>query len=166
MPELKRWQEIALNRKRQQENSIPKEWRIPSLPSNLYNVTSIPTTCGILSEREILITEENDVEKLLQKLASREWTAVDVINATLKRAAIAQQLTNCLTEIYIEPALSRAQILDNHLAQTGQKFGPLHGLPVSLKDQFCIAGFETVMGTTFNYPLFTPNGLFKVMFPG
>lgn len=24
--------------------------------------------------------------------------------------------------------------------------GPLHGLPISLKDQFCLKGLETVMG--------------------
>jgi len=54
--------------------------------------------------------------------------------------------TNCLTEMFIEDALARARSLDDHLSKTGETVGPLHGLPVSLKDQFCVAGYETVMG--------------------
>jgi Asp-tRNA(Asn)/Glu-tRNA(Gln) amidotransferase A subunit family amidase len=54
--------------------------------------------------------------------------------------------TNCLTEMFIEDALDRAQSLDDHLSKTGETVGPLHGLPVSLKDQFCVAGYETIMG--------------------
>ncbi|KIM22010.1 hypothetical protein M408DRAFT_333129 [Serendipita vermifera MAFF 305830] len=146
MSQSKRWQEIALNRKRQQEDSIPKEWRIPTPQADLLNVLSIPATCGILNERELTITEENDVDRILEKLASGTWTSLEIVTSTLKRAAIAQQLTNCVTELYIESALARARFLDDHLAKTGVKFGPLHGLPVSLKDQFCIEGSETIMG--------------------
>lgn len=54
--------------------------------------------------------------------------------------------TNCLTEIFIDRALERAKQLDEHLRTTGTPVGPLHGLPVSLKDQFSIQGLDTVMG--------------------
>ena len=53
---------------------------------------------------------------------------------------------NCLTEIFIEQALARAAQLDAELKSTGKVVGPLHGLPISLKDQICIKGLETVMG--------------------
>jgi amidase len=33
-------------------------------------------------------------------------------------------------------ALARAKELDQHLEKTGKPVGPLHGLPISLKDQF------------------------------
>ena len=53
---------------------------------------------------------------------------------------------NCLTEIFVERALARAKELDEHLKATGKVVGPLHGLPISLKDQICIKGLETTMG--------------------
>lgn len=53
---------------------------------------------------------------------------------------------NCLTEIFVERALARAAKLDDALKKTGKVVGPLHGLPISLKDQICIKGLETTMG--------------------
>ena len=57
--------------------------------------------------------------------------------------------TNCLTEIFVERALARARELDRILKTTGRVAGPLHGLPISLKDQFQIEGLETTLGTSF-----------------
>ena len=59
--------------------------------------------------------------------------------------------TNCLTEIFVERALERAAWLDEQLKSTGKVVGPLHGLPISLKDQIRIKGLETVMGTWIMY---------------
>ena len=53
---------------------------------------------------------------------------------------------NCLTEIYVDRALARAAELDAHLAATGKVVGPLHGLPMSLKDQLPQVGLEATMG--------------------
>lgn len=63
-----------------------------------------------------------------------------------KRAAIAHQLTNCLTEIFFSEALSRAAQLDAHLASGKPPLGPLHGVPVSLKDTFKVKGYDTSIG--------------------
>ncbi|PVF94556.1 amidase [Serendipita vermifera] len=109
-------------------------------------MTAVPVSCSILDSSEIGITEEQDVRVILEKLHSGNWTALQVTTAYLKRAVIAHQLTNCLTEIFIERALKRARTLDEYLQRTGKPIGPLHGLPISLKDQFCIAGYETIMG--------------------
>ena len=46
----------------------------------------------------------------------------------------------------MERALARAAELDDALKKTGKVVGPLHGLPISLKDQICIKGLETTMG--------------------
>lgn len=53
---------------------------------------------------------------------------------------------NCLTEIFVDRALQRAKELDEHLRKTGQVVGPLHGLPMSLKDQIRNKGLEATMG--------------------
>jgi amidase len=49
---------------------------------------------------------------------------------------------NCLTENFVERALSRAAELDEALKKTGKVVGPLHGLPISLKDQLCMKGLR------------------------
>jgi Asp-tRNA(Asn)/Glu-tRNA(Gln) amidotransferase A subunit family amidase len=46
----------------------------------------------------------------------------------------------------VEQALARAREMDQYLVNHGRVMGPLHGLPISLKDQFTMKGLETVMG--------------------
>ena len=57
--------------------------------------------------------------------------------------------TNCLTEIFVDRALARAQEVDDYRTKTGKTIGPLHGLPISIKDQFAMKGLETIMGSSF-----------------
>lgn len=51
----------------------------------------------------------------------------------------------CLLEIFFDQALDRAKELDDYQEANGTTTGPLHGLPVSLKDQFNVKGVETCM---------------------
>lgn len=60
---------------------------------------------------------------------------------------------NCLTEIFVDRALERAAELDAHLKKSGKVVGPLHGLPISLKDQLRMKGLETTMGEDISYPI-------------
>jgi amidase len=54
--------------------------------------------------------------------------------------------THCLHEIFFDAAISSAKALDAHFSQHGTTIGPLHGVPVSLKDQFHVKDVETTMG--------------------
>ena len=54
--------------------------------------------------------------------------------------------TNCLHETFFDAALEDAKQLDAYYAEHKRPIGPLHGLPVSLKDQFHVKGVETTMG--------------------
>lgn len=47
-----------------------------------------------------------------------------------------------------EQAFERAASLDAHFSQTGTLVGPLHGLPVSVKDMLDIKGYPTTLGLT------------------
>lgn len=49
-------------------------------------------------------------------------------------------------EILFDTALQRAKELDTHLATHGHPVGPLHGIPMSLKDQFNVAGYASSLG--------------------
>lgn len=54
--------------------------------------------------------------------------------------------TNCLSEVLFSDALAQAESLDAHYRTHGKPVGPLHGLPISLKDQFRVKGAETSVG--------------------
>jgi amidase len=127
------WQEVAAEKKARIAASIPPEWRITSMPSD-NNVMGYPKASGILSDEELHITESSATD-LVAKLAAGDLTSVAVTTAFLKRAALAHQLVNCVHEFFPEIALARARELDAYYEKTGKTVGPLHGLPISLKDQ-------------------------------
>jgi amidase len=51
-----------------------------------------------------------------------------------------------LTDFFPTEAISIARSLDQHLQKTGKLVGPLHGLPISLKDNFNIVGKDSTVG--------------------
>ncbi|KAG8221274.1 amidase signature domain-containing protein [Butyriboletus roseoflavus] len=123
------------------ENQIPAKYRLPvSLLENPpLNVTSIPATCGILTIQELAITEL-DATDVLAKVASGALTAVEVVTAFGKRAAIAHQLTACLTDFFLGEGIRRAKELDTYFNVHKKTVGPLHGLPISIKDHMPVKG--------------------------
>ena len=48
--------------------------------------------------------------------------------------------------MFFDEALERAKELDDYFRPKGQTVGPLHGLPISLKDTFSVAGQDTTLG--------------------
>ncbi|CAK4017654.1 related to general amidase [Lecanosticta acicola] len=142
------WQEISNRAQQKVWSDIPAEWKLPTdrLPGDeVRDVTNFPAQSGLLSKLEIEITDSFAVE-IVERIAKGEWKAEDVARAFCKRAAIAHQLTNCLTVIMFDDAIQRAKELDAEFARTGRVTGPLHGLPVSLKDNFNIPGFPSSVG--------------------
>ena len=90
------WQELAAEKKARQTASIPKEWLITPPADDVLDVTDVPAKCGVLSERDLEITAISDVTVLLQKLATGEWSSVEVTTAFCKRAVIAHQVVRPL----------------------------------------------------------------------
>lgn len=72
-----------------------------------------------------------------------------MVTAFCKRAAVAQQLTGCCTEMFFELALERARMLDRRFVEKGGPIGPLHGFPVSFKDNFDVEGVDSTIGEFF-----------------
>lgn len=144
MTKAQTWEDVAKAKVDAREAKIPAEWRLKSLPKGT-NVMDVPRTCGILSERELEITETAAVD-LVAKMVDKTYTAEEVATAFAKRAAIAHQLTNCLTEIFFEEGIAAAKALDAEFAKTGKPKGPLHGMPISLKDQIGVKGYDSTIG--------------------
>ncbi|KAF2820221.1 amidase [Ophiobolus disseminans] len=144
------WQKIASAKRDALAASIPEEYRVPQqqLPlESQLDVTIWPKESGWFTAEELEITDSTALQ-ILEKIASKSWTSEKVTRAFCKRAAAAQQLTNCLSDAFFEEAIESAKALDDHLNKTGQVVGPLHGLPISLKDNFNIKGKDSTVGFT------------------
>lgn len=97
------WETRAAQRRQQRSDAIPEDWRLkPELLGELQtpleqsdnNVLALGLCkrSGILSDKELAITESYKVSELLRALATGTLTALEVTTAFCKRAAIAQQL--------------------------------------------------------------------------
>jgi amidase len=138
------WQSVSAAKIAAREALIPAEWRI-SVPESVVNVTAIPASCGLLSAAEVAITETS-ATRLIAAMVEGKLTSEAVTTAFCKRAAVAHQLTNCLTEIMFTQGIAAAKAIDAEFKRTGKPAGALHGLPVSLKDNINIPGFDSTVG--------------------
>ncbi|KAJ5882216.1 uncharacterized protein N7529_000888 [Penicillium soppii] len=92
------------------------------------------------------ITDIDNVAALLEGIEQGEFGAEEVTRAYIKRSVVAHQLTNSLTEVFFETALEQARKLDAEFKESGELKGPLHGIPITLKDQFNVKGVDTTLG--------------------
>ncbi|KAF7875271.1 hypothetical protein EAF04_002443 [Stromatinia cepivora] len=141
------YQSIAHHRQQQISSSTPPEWRLPLhiLQLNSKHPINLVKTCGLLNEREIEIVYSNAVT-LLDKMRRREYTAVEVTRAFCMASAVAHQATNCLAWSMYDSALSLAAELDAHMEATGKPVGPLHGLPISVKEHLYLIDTPSTSG--------------------
>ncbi|MCJ1306366.1 hypothetical protein MMC25_000008 [Agyrium rufum] len=112
----------------------------PPLP---LDVSDIPRQ--LLTAEEVRITESVP-EVLLGELSRGERKAMEVVAAFLRRAGCATGLTNCVTEILPSQAYERAAYLDDYYAKHKAPAGPLHGLPISVKEHIGMKGLRLNAG--------------------
>ncbi|KXJ89285.1 acetamidase [Microdochium bolleyi] len=134
-PRPRPWQ-IVVAAKREAQEAIVRSFRPLQGVQIDDEITAIDTG----------ITDISDASTLAAAIAVSRWTAVAVTEAYIRRAIKAHEQTNCFTEIMFADAIAQAQELDRHLARTGKTLGPLHGLPVTLKDQFDVKDHDTTLG--------------------
>ncbi|RDW87885.1 hypothetical protein BP5796_03579 [Coleophoma crateriformis] len=130
------WETEAEKCRKIRADSIPEQWlltpgQLP--PPERLNVLNVPAESGIMSLKELQITE-TDATTLVQRMGDGDLTAEEVTIAFLKRATIGNQLLNNVTEFMAEDALARAKQLDAYFAEHGKLVGPLHGVPISTKE--------------------------------
>ncbi|KAH3663521.1 hypothetical protein OGAPHI_004922 [Ogataea philodendri] len=116
------------------------EYALPTdlLPQKLgVDATLIATKH--LSDSELKIVD-TPAYILVDEIASGKLTSVEVFKAYAKTATAAHQLTNCAMELFVDEGLKRAEELDAYYKKTGKTVGPLHGVPISLKEHYNYKG--------------------------
>lgn len=80
--------------------------------------------------------------ELARRIRARECSAVEVLEAHLDRIDRWNSAVNAVVTLDAKRARSRAQAADAAL-ERGEVWGPLHGVPFTVKDQFSTAGLRT-----------------------
>src|SRR6188474_3462758 len=86
--------------------------------------------------------EPTTIAALASALQARELSALDVTNACLDRIAQRDGAINAFVHVCADSARAQATALDRELAE-GRSRGPLHGVPISLKDLVDLEGVPT-----------------------
>ncbi|PYI12048.1 amidase [Aspergillus sclerotiicarbonarius CBS 121057] len=142
------WELQAQKAKDILQDSIPKQWLLPAhkLPSaDEKNVEDFPRQSGLLSEKELSITDMS-ATSLVREMGAGRLTAEEVVVAFLKRSVLGHQLLNFATEFLTDRAIARAKELDQYYKRTGKLVGPLHGVPISVKEHVGIKGLTCNAG--------------------
>lgn len=154
------WQEIAKTAQEYRDSTLNLNPPIPEVPTDLpLDVTAIPN--NLLSPEAVAITQ-TPPEELVKSLALGRLTSLAVTTAFLQRAGVAQKLVwlsgppstsdanqakvNCITELLSEKAIARAKYLDDFFTLHKKPIGPLHGLPISVKEHIAMKGLGLNIG--------------------
>ncbi|MBI3682971.1 MAG: amidase [Acidobacteria bacterium] len=81
---------------------------------------------------------------MAEKVRSREISPRELVEAHLKRIEEENPRINAFAAVLAEQAIERARTLEGQPVH-----GPLHGVPVTIKDNFDIAGLPTPCGSRF-----------------
>jgi hypothetical protein len=88
------WEAIVSRKQIENSSKIPAAWRLPeqllaTSETSGINTLDVPRQSGILTERQLEITEQYDATDLLRKIQRQELSAYEATEAFCIRAAIA-----------------------------------------------------------------------------
>ena len=84
--------------------------------------------------------------ELRQLLLQRELSATELLAAFEKQIENNNPVINALVTLDFDSAYVQAELSDQYLAQHGEPIGPLHGLPLAVKDLLHVDGMRTTFG--------------------
>ena len=116
----------------------------------LVITTSKSTTAGTLTlgqHRKRTVDDPTfaSAQEVAAAIRDRRVSAVEMVDAYLARIARHNPALNAIVTLDEETAHARALEADAALAR-GENWGPLHGVPVTIKDSFATAGLRTTSG--------------------
>lgn len=116
-----------------------------ALASNYRAKASSAATYRVSTDRSDDIHEMSAV-KLAQWIREGKVSAVEVTQAHIDRIQKVNPIINAVVNACYARALEEAKSADEHLAR-GNPLGPLHGVPMTIKDSFDTAGVISTGGT-------------------
>jgi amidase len=88
---------LAAQELKRRDSTFPQWYfELPDAPEDVLDVTPLPVKTGILSAKDIEITE-SDGFGVVEAIRNKKWTCVEVIEAFSKRALLAQKYV-CLQQ--------------------------------------------------------------------
>ena len=84
--------------------------------------------------------------KLTEAIRAKELSSLEVVDAHLRRIEEVNPELNAVVQLRADQARAEACQLDATLAR-GDVKGPLHGVPMTVKDSLCVKGVITTAGT-------------------
>lgn len=89
---------------------------------------------------------DGPVSGIADAIRSRETSSEEVVGAFLERIDAVNDALNAVVQLRPEVALERARTADGEVAEGGD-LGPLHGVPITVKDSFDTEDYVTTGGT-------------------
>jgi amidase len=86
------------------------------------------------------------ISEIGELIKSKKISSLELTQTMLARIRVVDNTLKSYTTIMSEQALSKAKDLDNELAK-GKHRGPLHGIPIGIKDLLYTRGVRTMAGT-------------------
>ncbi|MCY4416363.1 MAG: amidase [Chloroflexi bacterium] len=96
-----------------------------------------------MPENELLKLTISEIAPMIQ---ARSVSPVDLTEAALAEAERQQPRLNSFITIMREQAMAQAEHAEDELSR-GQYRGPLHGIPIGIKDNIATGGINTTLGT-------------------
>jgi aspartyl-tRNA(Asn)/glutamyl-tRNA(Gln) amidotransferase subunit A len=87
--------------------------------------------------------------EIARAVSAGEVSAAEVIEATLLAIRMHDPVLNCFTAVTAERATAKARAIDQ-ARSSGERLGPLAGVPFAVKNLFDIEGLATLAGSRIN----------------
>ena len=97
-----------------------------------------------LPETDLTLVSIGEATRLLRR---REISPVELVDACLARVEKLNPALNAFITIAAESARRQAQAAEREIRRGGGPRSPLHGIPISLKDNFFTKGLRTTAGS-------------------
>ncbi|MEM7594264.1 MAG: Asp-tRNA(Asn)/Glu-tRNA(Gln) amidotransferase subunit GatA [Cyanobacteria bacterium P01_A01_bin.83] len=85
---------------------------------------------------------QGSIKELHQQLVSKERSAVEIAQATLKQIEAVEPKVKAFLTVTADQALATAKAVDDKIA-AGESIGMLEGIPIGIKDNMCTRGIKT-----------------------
>jgi aspartyl-tRNA(Asn)/glutamyl-tRNA(Gln) amidotransferase subunit A len=92
------------------------------------------------------VGEAEDLLLIAGRLRRREVSSIEVVESAIRRAERLSPVYNAYITLMAEEALAAAAVADREIA-AGAYRGPLHGVPLSIKDIYWTKGTRTTCGS-------------------